>query len=146
MLMADHLTVSRSDIDALHAGHAVFAKFSRRPHASLPGLSKHHQTQKALVQTTHDHKRRQSMATSYAYPDDSRYSASEVLARLHRYVSLKVELLLRPANGDAARAKAIAALESATATPDLRDWAERYLCGLAGQDPAEYLERRKWQS
>jgi hypothetical protein len=45
-----------------------------------------------------------------------------------------------------AREAAIEALRDGSASPDMCDWAERHLCGMVDQNPARYLERRRWQS
>ena len=42
--------------------------------------------------------------------------------------------------------EAIEILGSGNASPDLRDWAERYLCGFAQADKAQFFEGRRWQS
>jgi len=41
---------------------------------------------------------------------------------------------------------AIALLNDPTASPDLRDWAERFLCGMTRSDAATYRRRRDFQS
>ncbi len=42
--------------------------------------------------------------------------------------------------------EAIEILSSGNASPDMRDWAERYLCGFAPADKAQFFENRRWQS
>ena len=42
--------------------------------------------------------------------------------------------------------EAIEILGSGNASPDMRDWAERYLCGFAPADKAQFFESRRWQS
>ena len=42
--------------------------------------------------------------------------------------------------------EAIEILGSGNASPDMRDWAERYLCGFAQADKAQFFENRRWQS
>ena len=42
--------------------------------------------------------------------------------------------------------EAIEILSSGNASPDMRDWAERYLCGFAQADKAQFFENRRWQS
>ena len=42
--------------------------------------------------------------------------------------------------------EAIEILRSGNASPDMRDWAERYLCGFAQADKAQFFENRRWQS
>jgi hypothetical protein len=47
---------------------------------------------------------------------------------------------------DGMKEEAIAILCDFASTVDLRDWAERYLCGMTSSDAATYLERRPCQS
>ena len=42
--------------------------------------------------------------------------------------------------------EAIEILGSGNASPAMRDWAERYLCGFAQADKAQFFESRRWQS
>lgn len=42
--------------------------------------------------------------------------------------------------------EAIEILRNGHSSPDNRDWAERYLCGLVDADSTLYFERRRWQS
>jgi hypothetical protein len=42
--------------------------------------------------------------------------------------------------------EAIEILGSRNASPDMREWAERYLCGFAQADKAQFFESRQWQS
>ena len=44
------------------------------------------------------------------------------------------------------RDEAITILSDETSCPDLRDWAERHLCGMADLDARKYLEPHRWQS
>jgi hypothetical protein len=80
------------------------------------------------------------MATTYSSAN-SRNAFADIVSRntstLNRSLSL--------GKADAAKAQAIAVLGDDNAAPDLKDWAERYLCGLAGADPAKYFENHKWQ-
>ena len=41
---------------------------------------------------------------------------------------------------------AIEVLRDGSASPDMCDWAERYLCGMEDADAGRYCERRRWQS
>ena len=42
--------------------------------------------------------------------------------------------------------EAIEALRNPSASPDMCDWAERYLCGMEGANEKRYCEGRRWQS
>lgn len=42
--------------------------------------------------------------------------------------------------------EAIETLRNASASPDMCDWAERYLCGMKDADASRYCEGRRWQS
>ena len=42
--------------------------------------------------------------------------------------------------------EAIEILRDASASPDMCDWAERYLCGMKDADANGYCEGRRWQS
>ena len=42
--------------------------------------------------------------------------------------------------------EAIQILRDPSASPDMCDWAERYLCGMQGTDEKQYCEGRRWQS
>jgi len=86
------------------------------------------------------------MATLYGSAIGRNWFAG-IAERLRRYFTLKCELLTRRrGKADATRAHAIAVLRDQDASPDLRDWAERYLCGLAEADPSKYFDDHKWQS
>ncbi len=41
---------------------------------------------------------------------------------------------------------AIEVLRDGSASPDMCDWAERYLCGMEDADARRYCESRRWQS
>jgi hypothetical protein len=85
------------------------------------------------------------MATPYSSASSGN-AFTDIAFSVHQYLSLRLESLFRGTDkDDAAKAHAIAVLGDNDAGPDLKDWAERYLCGLAGRDPAKYLENRKWQ-
>ena len=42
--------------------------------------------------------------------------------------------------------EAIEILGSNDASPDMRDWAEHHLCGLAQSDKMQFFKSRRWQS
>jgi hypothetical protein len=42
--------------------------------------------------------------------------------------------------------EAIEILRNPSASPDMCDWAERYLCGMEGTNEKRYCEGRRWQS
>lgn len=42
--------------------------------------------------------------------------------------------------------EAIDILRSSSATPEQCEWAERYLCGMAGANKEEHREGSRWQS
>lgn len=42
--------------------------------------------------------------------------------------------------------EAIATLCNPSASPDMCEWAERYLCGMDGVNDKRYFEGRRWQS
>ena len=42
--------------------------------------------------------------------------------------------------------EAIETLRDASASPDMCDWAERYLCGMKDADASRYCGGRRWQS
>ena len=42
--------------------------------------------------------------------------------------------------------EAIEILRNPSASPDMCDWAERYLCGMEGTNERRYCEGRRWQS
>ena len=42
--------------------------------------------------------------------------------------------------------EAIEILRNPSASPDMCDWAERYLCGMEGPNEKRYCEGRRWQS
>jgi hypothetical protein len=50
------------------------------------------------------------------------------------------------AGTDNLRALATHALKSESANADLRDWAERYLCGLTDATPDKFMEHRRAQA
>ena len=57
-------------------------------------------------------------------------------------------LVLKPQSPglhEMARNQAIEALSGSEAGPDTREWAERYLCGMAGADVDRFLAARKRQ-
>ena len=63
----------------------------------------------------------------------------------------RLRLLERPSAGAASRSMphqdaAIAILRDASSSSDLREWAERYLCGLTTADAATYGARHRSQA
>jgi hypothetical protein len=50
------------------------------------------------------------------------------------------------AGNDSLRELATRALKSQSANADLREWAERYLCGLTGATPDKFMEHRRAQA
>jgi hypothetical protein len=50
------------------------------------------------------------------------------------------------AGNDNLRGLAIGALKSQSANADLREWAERYLCGLTDAPPEKFMEHRQAQA
>jgi len=52
----------------------------------------------------------------------------------------------RGAGDDNLRRLATGALKSQSANTDLRDWAERYLCGLTDATPEKFMEHRRAQA
>ena len=50
------------------------------------------------------------------------------------------------ARNDNLRVLATGALKSQSANADLRDWAERYLCGLTDATPDKFMEHRRAQA
>jgi hypothetical protein len=50
------------------------------------------------------------------------------------------------AGKDNLRGLAVSALKSQSANADLRNWAERYLCGLTDATPAKFMEHRRAQA
>ena len=42
--------------------------------------------------------------------------------------------------------EAIEILRNPSASPDMCEWAERYLCGMEGANDKRYCEGRRWQS
>lgn len=54
---------------------------------------------------------------------------------------------LRPQSKSERRIEdAIAVLRNGSASPDMCDWAERYLCGMEDADAQRYCERQRSQS
>ena len=64
-----------------------------------------------------------------------------------RKILAQLLAMLRPNFNSAQRtAEAIGTLRDPSASPDQRDWAERYLCGMLDGDARRYCESRRWQS
>jgi hypothetical protein len=56
------------------------------------------------------------------------------------------QLRFKP-KANTSRDEAIAILRDGASSPDLREWAERFLCGMTTANAATYLDRRhRWQS
>jgi hypothetical protein len=49
-------------------------------------------------------------------------------------------------NSDNGTDEAIGTLRNPSSSPDMREWAERCLCGMEGPDAKRYCEGRRWQS
>jgi hypothetical protein len=62
-------------------------------------------------------------------------------------IAMQLFAKLRPQFKSEDRAEeAIETLRDASASPDMCDWAERYLCGMKDADASRYCESRRWQS
>jgi hypothetical protein len=53
-------------------------------------------------------------------------------------------MVLPQFNSEDRRDEAIAILRNPSASPDMCDWAERYLCGMESADRKGYCEGRRW--
>ena len=83
------------------------------------------------------------MATTYSSTKKPNAFANTTFG-LDKYFTLE-SLFRWLGKTDEATTHAIAVLGDDHAGPDLKDWAERYLCGLAGADPTKFVENHKWQ-
>ena len=84
--------------------------------------------------------------TITSVPEGTNYSLSQIADKLKR---LRIELLAKFQNSSEVSCRtreAIEILRNGSASPDMCDWAERYLCGFAQADKAQFFESRRWQS
>lgn len=84
--------------------------------------------------------------TMTSIPERTNSSIRQIASMLKR---LRIEILAKfqgSTGGSCRTREAIEILSSGNASPDICDWAERYLCGLAQADRAKFFENRRWQS
>ena len=88
------------------------------------------------------------MAYSYSAASGPRKEVYLVVQRLFSgHINKRILSALRVLADDGdARKLAIEALQHDDTDPDTQEWAERYLCGMAGADATKFMTNRRAQS
>ena len=87
------------------------------------------------------------MATfTFPIPERTMLPGHQAILEFHFIVKRMVAKFRAPAQSPRHTVEAIETLSNCSGNPDMRDWAERYLCGMVDGDARSYLASRKWQS